>query len=90
MPLNMVSYVLVRQPVGNFLGYIFYVYMLCQYVYFSVHMRPDFVFSTISILQLHKQWILSNVSTVSTVNIERCYMLFAFLPFIIILLKIAL
>jgi len=50
--------------------------MQCQHVYFSVQIRPGFVFSLISILQLCEQWILSSVSTV---NIDSSYMLFSFI-----------
>lgn len=43
------------------------------------------LFSIISILQLHKQWILS---IINDVNIDSYSMLFAILPFIIILILI--
>lgn len=43
------------------------------------------LFSIISILQLHKQWILS---IINDVNIDSYSMVFAILPFIIILILI--
>lgn len=43
------------------------------------------LFSIISILQLHKQWILS---IINDVNIDSYSMLFAILPFIIILILV--